>query len=670
MKPKFFVAFSMLFIFFASLPDAHSQWVQTNGPYVSYAKSFAAIDSVIFASTDEGVYRTTNGGNSWENTGFRKSYYHYTNPTIVTIGKIVFAISEKTIYRSTDLGNKWDSLVTYNDGIYAFSSSGTNLYVGLINGISLSRDSGATWVDIGQQIGSEVNGFTFDSTKIFASISANIFQTNDTGKYWRTVIHNYGITKIRAKDKDLFFNTSDGGLFHYKELDTGWTFIESSLLGRIITSIAFWGTSIIVGTDSGAYVSYDGSKSWSVFDNGLIKSYVYDIFVNNKNIFLGANNGVFMSFDSSKTWKVSYINSYKSSVYDFINDGSTVFADFFYSNDEGQSWIISKPNFDRYEGLSGICKMDTSIFAMSSLGRLFISNDHGLSWVQTSFNPQLQYMTIVSIGNILLGGSYKNGVDRSTDRGLTWSSTNNPYETEIFAVSGSTVFSGADYYDLHRSTDLGITWENITTALGSDIVYAIAADSPYVYVGTYFGISSSADNGDTFTSFKNSISSMQFYSIVISGNSVIAGNDSGVFISNDRAETWRQANDGFAPNHRVRSLIKVGNMHYADGEGVWKRPLSQLSTPTAKETSPPRLTTFPNPLTNSTTATFAMPDRGAVRVSVYDLLGNEIAMLFNGTLEAGEHSYLWNATGAPQGMYHCVVRTNGATKEIPMVVVR
>ena len=670
MKPKFLIALSMLFIFFVSLHDAHSQWVQTNGPYVSYAKSFAAIDSVIFASTDEGVYRTTNGGNSWENTGFKKSYYHYTNPTIVTIGEIVFAISEKTIYRSTDLGSKWDSLVTYNDGIYAFSSSGTNLYVGLINGISLSRDSGATWVDIGQQIGSEVNGFTFDSTKIFASISVTIFQTNDAGKYWRTVIHNYGITKIRAKDKDLFFSTSDGGLFHYKELDTGWTFIESSLLERIITSIAFWGTSIIVGTDSGAYISNDGSKNWSVFDNGLIKSYVYDIFVNNKNIFLGTNNGVFMSFDSSKTWKVSYINSYKSSVYHFINDGSTIFADFFYSNDEGHSWMLSYPSFNRTEGLSGMCNMDTSIFAMSSLGRLFISNDHGLSWVQTSFNPQLRYVTLASIGNIMLAGLYTNGILRSTDRGLTWILTDNFYPTTMFAFSGSTVFSGADYYDLHRSTDLGLTWENITLNLGSDAVNAIAADSPYVYVCAYNGISRSTDNGDTFTSFKNSISSMQFNSIVISGNSVIAGNDSGVFISNDRAETWRQANDGFAPNHRVRSLIKVGNMLYADGEGVWKRPLSQLSTRTAKETSPPRLTTFPNPLTNSTTATFAMPNRGAVRVSVYDLLGNEIAVLFNGTLETGNHSFTWNAQGALQGIYHCVIRTNNTAKEIPLVVVR
>ncbi len=669
MYGKFIIVIATIAIILISQQSAHAQWIQTNGPYVSYAKSFAAIDSVVFASTDEGVYRTTNGGDSWENTGFKKSYY-YTNPDIVTIGKIAFAISGKTIYRSTDLGSKWDSLVTYNDGIYAFSSSGTNLYVGLINGVALSRDSGATWVDIGQQIGTEVNEVAFDSMKIFASISSKIFQTNDFGKHWRAIINNYGITKIRAKDKDLFLSSSDGGLYHYKELDTGWAFVESSLLERVVTSITFLGTSIIVGTKSGVYISYDGSKSWSVFDSALIERQIYDIFVYNTRIYIGASDGVFISSDSGKHLRETEIKNYIPVTSFLINDGFTLFANLYYSTDQGNSWVLTYPNFSKDDGLSGMCKMDTSIFAISRVGRLYVSNNHGFSWVQISFDPRLRFARLGSIENVLLAGIYSNGILRSTNRGLTWIFTDNYYPTTMFTTSGSTVFSASDYDDLHRSTDLGLTWENITLNLGSDAVNAIAADSPYVYVCPYNGISRSTDNGDTFTSFKNSISSMQFNAIVISGNSVIAGNDSGVFISNDRGETWRQANDGFERNHRVRSLTKVGNMLYADGSGVWKRPLSELSVSTMKQHSEGAITAMPNPLNSVTTISFSTTELTPTTVSVFDLLGKEVAVLFNGVLESGKHEYSWNSRNAPQGMYHCVVRMGEITKEAQIVVVR
>jgi hypothetical protein len=40
-----------------------------------------------------------------------------------------------------------------------------------------------------------------------------------------------------------------------------------------------------------------------------------------------------------------------------------------------------------------------------------------------------------------------------------------------------------------------------------------------------------------------------------------------------------------------------------------------------------------------------------VRLLVYDGLGREVAVLVDGTVEAGRHTALWDATGMPSGMY-------------------
>ena len=53
---------------------------------------------------------------------------------------------------------------------------------------------------------------------------------------------------------------------------------------------------------------------------------------------------------------------------------------------------------------------------------------------------------------------------------------------------------------------------------------------------------------------------------------------------------------------------------------------------------------YPNPFNPSTTIKFAIPENANVKLRVYNLLGEEIATLFNGDMSAGYHSVDWNAS--------------------------
>jgi FlgD Ig-like domain len=60
---------------------------------------------------------------------------------------------------------------------------------------------------------------------------------------------------------------------------------------------------------------------------------------------------------------------------------------------------------------------------------------------------------------------------------------------------------------------------------------------------------------------------------------------------------------------------------------------------------------YPNPFNPSTTIGFQMPMSGIVTMTVFDVLGNKVAELLQGPLDAGNHSVVWDASMAATGMY-------------------
>ncbi len=60
---------------------------------------------------------------------------------------------------------------------------------------------------------------------------------------------------------------------------------------------------------------------------------------------------------------------------------------------------------------------------------------------------------------------------------------------------------------------------------------------------------------------------------------------------------------------------------------------------------------YPNPFTSSTTIRYATPSDGMVTLTVYDLLGRQVATLVDEVVPAGRQEILWNASDLPNGTY-------------------
>ena len=63
------------------------------------------------------------------------------------------------------------------------------------------------------------------------------------------------------------------------------------------------------------------------------------------------------------------------------------------------------------------------------------------------------------------------------------------------------------------------------------------------------------------------------------------------------------------------------------------------------------LQNYPNPFNPSTMIRYDLPSRAHVILSVFNALGQQVAVLQNGDQDAGSHNVRWAAEGLPSGVY-------------------
>ena len=79
---------------------------------------------------------------------------------------------------------------------------------------------------------------------------------------------------------------------------------------------------------------------------------------------------------------------------------------------------------------------------------------------------------------------------------------------------------------------------------------------------------------------------------------------------------------------------------------------------------------YPNPFNPSTTIKFAIPEISAVRLTIYNALGQRVAELVNNTLDAGSYSFNWDASGVASGLYFYELNTNNYSSVKKMMLLK
>jgi|GEM_PF-2437466 len=79
---------------------------------------------------------------------------------------------------------------------------------------------------------------------------------------------------------------------------------------------------------------------------------------------------------------------------------------------------------------------------------------------------------------------------------------------------------------------------------------------------------------------------------------------------------------------------------------------------------------YPNPFNPETKISYSIAKAGLVKLAVYNVLGQKVAELVNGTQPAGNYQITWNATNMPSGVYFYRLESGDFTRTMKMMLLR
>ncbi|MEP1553317.1 YCF48-related protein, partial [Paraglaciecola sp.] len=287
--------------------------VAPSDPNVIYVGTGEGPIRGVTTSHGKGVYKSTDGGESWKLVGLDnrgqipKIRIHPTNPDIAWAavqGNIWGANEERGIFKTTDGGKNWQHVLKVNadTGAADLTIDPTNpriLYASMWNhgrtpwfiksggdggGLYKSTDGGESWDKLEKGLPKLIGKVGVDIAasnpkRLYAIIEADeggLYRSDDAGKSW-SLMNGDNILKARAwYYNHIKVDPNDENTLYvmnvqlHKSIDGGKTFeIKSLPHGDTHDMWINTGNSLnmINANDGGATVTFDGGKSWSSIYN-------------------------------------------------------------------------------------------------------------------------------------------------------------------------------------------------------------------------------------------------------------------------------------------------------------------------------------------------------------------------------------------------------------------
>lgn len=79
---------------------------------------------------------------------------------------------------------------------------------------------------------------------------------------------------------------------------------------------------------------------------------------------------------------------------------------------------------------------------------------------------------------------------------------------------------------------------------------------------------------------------------------------------------------------------------------------------------------YPNPFNPTTTINYELAAAGKVTITVNDIMGRQVATLFEGQRSAGNHSEIFNASGLPSGIYFYTLQMGASRQSKKMILLK
>ncbi len=422
-------------------------------------------------------------------------------------------------------------------------------------GILLTTDYGKSWIPKTKGLECwDINCFARNENRIFAGSNRGIYYSDDHGENWIKVVNpfmGYFKTSGIISQNDTIIATSSIGTFISTDNGTQWRHIMNGLDTVVVNLLHKGENFIYAGTRSdGVFRSSDNGTTWIKCSGGLPGYEIRCISELNGILFAGVDAGLYISDNYGENWKlVEGIPAY-SAYLALISHDNHIYAGtssgrIFVSENNGNDWsVFSRIAVDEY--VTNISIYDDIFFAnLNSISGMYTSKDYGQTWEKSpGINGSLALSMLYKWENIYLGTS--SGLYISYDNGKSWkiSSDGLPVDYMNRVTSIGENLLATDSYDIFISEDKGMTWRNISP-FSYCLVNDIQVFEDQILLVTPESIFSSADMGRSWRNIDNGIhSGSSRFTILVNQNDLYCGTSDGIYYSGDSGQTWEQRING------------------------------------------------------------------------------------------------------------------------------
>ncbi len=631
--------------------------IAPSDPRVIYAGSGQVAPRYDIAAGD-GMYRSTDGGAHWTHIGLADTRHigaiwvdprHPDELVVAALGKVFGPSHARGLYRSSDGGKTWQHVLFVNDEtggvdlaadparphtLYAALWSIRNYpwlsyfkpIVGRGSAIYVSHDAGRTWHKLGGQgwpavplgrIGLAVTD-TAQGTRIYASIdggndaaATGLWRSDDGGAHWQRVnahtqAANWYFSRLAVMpgQPDTVFTTgqsvresSDGGkVFHVVKGSPGGDDYHFVWINPLHPEDR------IVASDQGAVVTLDGGKTWSSWYNQPTAQ-VYHLAADNRFPFW-----IYAGQQDSGTIAIASASDY----------GAISFRDWHPVGGDERDYDVPYPpdphivfgtglggRVSRWDARTGQVQ-NVSPWPVMSYGARPDTVKYRYTWITPmAIGQQAPYPIYVG-AQVLF---------RSTDQGAHWQVISPDLTGAVPGTKGcdhtgtlahtkacgygviysialapsdpNTIWTGSDDGQVEVTHDGGKTWHDVTpkavslwaridsidvSARNPDVAYLAVDDhrdgndTPYAF---------RTDNGGrTWQAITHGLPAGHYVTVVradpVRAGLLYAGTDAGVYVSFDNGDAWQPLQYNL-PTAWVRDLLVHGNDLVAgtQGRAIW-----------------------------------------------------------------------------------------------------
>jgi photosystem II stability/assembly factor-like uncharacterized protein len=273
-----------------------------------------------------GVYRSENGGKTWEGAGLqgeavRALAQSASNPEIFVAG------TKTGVFLSSDAGTSWmrispigDEELKNLDSIAIDPRDANVIYAGTYHLPWKTMDGGKNWKAIaaGMIDDSDVMSVVVDRSqpeRIFASACSGIYRSENGGAQWTKL---QGIPYVSRRTQEIAQDPANAAVWYagtteglWRSDDAGESWARVTGRDIVVNAIAFSGKEqqLLLGTEDGVLMSSDGGKSFAARNTGFTHQVVRTFAVSDTNVqrllaaIEGGNKELLESADEGKSWR-------------------------------------------------------------------------------------------------------------------------------------------------------------------------------------------------------------------------------------------------------------------------------------------------------------------------------------------------------------------------------